>query len=460
MKDMKLTILHTNDTHGKLRSERRYGSVDIGGASFRSTLINEKRNINSETPNHYTILIDLGDILEGDPISHFFKGEPDIVAMNHMGYDMAVIGNHDFGFSIDSFEKMAELAEFPFLSCNLKYSHNQKYIGLPYIIKKIGGISIGFIGVTSSTVKLNTFNGDQDKIIFEDPLEKVEKYMGRLRNEGVDSIIILSHLGIEEDRELAQKIDGVDFIIGSHSHTWMERAEYINGIPIVQAGAYSKSMGRSDITFKDGKFSSLNYRLIDIGDNSLGKKLFKYYEELNRYMNHVVGTLDREYNTDEKNRKPASLNQLMLQLTLDITGADVAMATSVSVLGKIGPGEVTRREIYDSLPFDNYVTTLKVTGRQLKEILKSRREHLGTNFYTQVRGIRFTDENETDGFIGGKRIEDEKLYTIVTDNYLASGGGKDGILDKIDKKMVTNIISRDLLIEFIENSFISQKTLS
>ena len=450
-KIVKLTILHSNDTHGKVEAVKGFGSMDIGGVVFRSSLISEIKSEISRENNHYSMVVDLGDILEGDPMSHFFEGQIDILAMNHMKYEASVIGNHELGFSIKSFEKMMETAKFPFLSCNLKYKHDNKYIGKPYLIKEYGDISVGYIGVTSDTILLNTFNEDQDKIIFENPEEKVKKYISEVKNR-VNYIILLSHLGIEEDREIASKIDEIDFIIGSHSHTWIETPEYVNGIPIVQAGAYAKSMGRSEITFENGKFKSLYYRLMDIGDYKLGQILFKYHNELNLYMDHIVGELDREYNTEDKNRKPASLNQLILQLTMDMTGADIAMATAISVLGKLGPGKITRRDLYDVLPFDNYVTTLKINGSDLKKVLKVRRGNYDTNYYIQVRGIDFFDDEELDGTINGEKIDDDRIYTLVTDNYLASGGGKDGILPTLDSKIIDNKISRDLLMEFIERT--------
>jgi len=134
-KKIKLTILHTNDTHGKIETVTSFGAMDIGGVVSRSSLINEIRAENSRYDNCYTTVLDLGDILEGDPMSQFFHGEPDILTMNHMGYEASIIGNHELGFSIKSFEKMMEMANFPFLACNLIFHCRHFSLDGPSAIK-------------------------------------------------------------------------------------------------------------------------------------------------------------------------------------------------------------------------------------------------------------------------------------------------------------------------------------
>ncbi len=448
-KKTSLTILHTNDTHGKVEAQRKWGLFDVGGVVFRSSLINEIRHENNRKENHHTMLLDGGDILENDPMSHFYKGEPDILAMNHMKYDATTIGNHELGFTIDAFKKLDNLANFPFLSCNLRYLSDEKLIGIPYIIKEINGIKIGILGVTSYTVLLNVHKNDLGNIIYEEAESTIKKYMAEIKNEGIDYLILLSHLGIEEDREIAEKIDGIDVIIGSHSHTFIHEAEIINDTKIVQAGRYSEAMGRIELEFTSKKCTSFYYRLMPVGDNELGKIIKPYHEELCSKIDVPIGTLKEELNSKDKYTSPAALNQYVIQLMIDETGADFGMETAISIMGNLGPGNVTMRDIYEIMPFDNFVTTVKINGRELKELLEYRSTTLNTMFYTQVQGIEFTNKTETEYKIKGEEIIDEKVYTMVTDNYLVSGGCKDPILPNLKEKNVSSVINRDLLIKAI-----------
>lgn len=447
----RLTLLHTNDTHGKLAVQRKWGVFDVGGAAFRASLVREIRAQCAEEsqrdggPDHPVLLLDAGDVLECDPMSHFFHGEPDILAMNRMGYDALTLGNHDLGFSLVALERLRELAAFPFLTCNLFYKGTDRLLGKPSLIKEYGGLRIGIVGATSYTVVLNVHGDDADRIEYRDPTPLVAREVEALRAAGVDGVVFLSHLGIVEDRALAAAVSGIDLIVGGHSHTTMKEPETVGTTRIVQAGRFAEHLGRVDLTFRGGRLSDLRYRLIDVGDREMGELVKGYHDRMAETINQPVGFLDRVYDTDGKYERPAALNQLVLELIRAEAKADVAMETAISIGGRLGPGWVKRVDLYDCMPFDNFLTTLTITGRDLKRLLAYRLTVRKTAFYTQVSGIDFGErEDGADASVGGAPIDDRREYLVATDNYLSSGGGKDEILPALPRTM-TKVLLRDLL---------------
>lgn len=446
----RLTLLHTNDTHGKIEAQRRWGLFDVGGVAMRSALVREIRAGCAERGANPVLLLDGGDILECDPASHFFRGEPDILAMNRMGYDAMTIGNHDLGFSLVALERLRELADFPFLSCNLRTRDSGRLIGRAGVIKSwpdlAPGLAVGIVGATSWTVTLNVHGDDADRIAYEDPVEPLRREVAALRARGATLVVFLSHLGIEEDRRVVPQVAGIDLVVGSHSHSRLTEPEYIGGVPMVQAGRYSEHMGRVDLDLTAaGRPAALRYRLLEVGDRAMGELVKGYHERLTRMVDVPIGHLDRAFGSENKYEKPAPLNQLMLELIRARSGADCAMATSISVGGTLGPGWVRLRDLYDCMPFDNSLTVLRIAGADLLRFLAYRAGTANTMFHTQVNGVEFGDDpGGSDARIAGRPIDPARTYTIATDNYLASGGGKDDILPKCPREGST-ILFRDLL---------------
>jgi 5'-nucleotidase len=449
---MRLTIFHTNDTHGVLVAERNEYCFDVGGVSIRSAMLKEFRREYANNPHHHVMVLDGGDILESDILSHFYHGEPDVLAMNAMGYNAMTLGNHDFGYKIEALQTLQKLADFPFLSCNLTWTETGEPFCEPYIIREYDGRKIAILGATSHTVMWNIHRDDRGRIQYEDATTAVSRYVKELCAKSVDYLIFLSHLGIEEDRNIAANIEGIDLIIGAHSHTLFEEPEYVNNCPIVHAGRYSQTMGRVDLYFPEiGSASKpeLQYRAMEMGDSEMGKLIEPYYTKLMAKVDQPLSELPEEIHTRNKCMGPAPLNQMVLQLILEETGADVAVATAVSVRGSLGPGMVLLKDLYDIMPFDNYVTTLQVTGRDIRALLHYNQTKIDSPFYLQIRGIELTNQEQTDGTIAGIPIDDDKTYKMVTDNFMAAGGGRDEVLENIQGAEPTSTLIRSVLESYL-----------
>jgi 5'-nucleotidase len=273
--DTVITILHTNDTHSQIdplpANDRNAGR---GGVARRATLV---KRIRQENPN--TLLVDAGDVLQGTPYFNFYKGEVEYKAMSAIGYDAGTLGNHEFDNGIDALAAALKFANFDLVSANYDVKGTPlEGIIKPYVVKTVGGIRVGLFGLGISPVALITpanFKG----ITYKDPVLSAREVVKTLREKERCSLVVcMSHLGYYEtpsrrnnigDSEVAAQVDGIDFIAGGHTHTFMDQpvtqtqpcgAKTL----IFQVGKSGIYLGRVDFTFRTGKLVAASGRLLDL----------------------------------------------------------------------------------------------------------------------------------------------------------------------------------------------------
>ena len=255
----RLTILHTNDVHSRLDPFPMDGSANAGkgGVAARAKLIQQIREKQA-----HVLLLDAGDIFQGTPYFNIFKGEPEMKAMNMMGYDAAIMGNHDFDAGMDNFvEQLTEHGKFPILMCNYAFERTpMESVYQPYKIFKKGGLKIGVTGVGIELTGLvpGSLFGNT---VYLDPIEHANKVCNMLKNEKkCDLVICLSHLGDKyddnkvSDEVFAKQCENIDLIIGGHTHRFFEKPrEYTNKngkkTIVNQVGWGGIQLGRLDYVF-------------------------------------------------------------------------------------------------------------------------------------------------------------------------------------------------------------------
>ena len=265
-----ITILHTNDTHSQIdplpANDRNAGK---GGVARRATLV---KRIRKENPS--TLLIDAGDVLQGTPYFNFYKGEVEYKAMSAIGYDVGTLGNHEFDNGVEALAAALKFANFDLVSANydVKGTVLEGRVK-PYVVKTVGGVRVGLFGLGISPVALITpanFKG----VTYVDPVVAAREVVKKLRDEERCALIVcMSHLGYFEngqkgDTFLASQVDGIDFIAGGHTHTFMEQpvtqtqpcgAKTL----IFQVGKSGIYVGRVDFTLRGGKVVAASARLLD-----------------------------------------------------------------------------------------------------------------------------------------------------------------------------------------------------
>lgn len=258
-KDIKLTILHTNDVHSHIDPfpKNHHEYPDLGGFARRAALIKQIRR-----EQDHILLLDAGDIFQGTPYFNFYKGRLELELMSQMGYDAATLGNHEFDNGLDELANQLQHAQFPFISSNYNFS-NTVMNGLtkPYHIITKGSIKVGLLGIGIDLDGLASpanFKG----MVFQDALTTAEQTAQHLKEtEKCDYIICLSHLGYRyktakvSDQVLAQNTKHIDLIIGGHTHTYLPEPEKVinkhgQQVLINQVGWGGAYLGRIDIVFK------------------------------------------------------------------------------------------------------------------------------------------------------------------------------------------------------------------
>jgi 5'-nucleotidase len=259
---VKLTILHTNDTHSRIDpfpTGSKYAG--LGGMAKRAHLIEQIRKEDNQV-----LLLDAGDIFQGTPYFNIYGGELEFKLMSEMGYDATTLGNHDFDAGVDGLIKQLPLANFPFLNTNYNLSNSalQDHIK-PYKVFEKGDIKVGVFGVG---IELDGLVPDKlfGDIKYENPISAANETASLLKNDlNCDLIICLSHLGLSykskkvSDLILAKSTENVDIVIGGHTHTFLDKPMIVNnlkGAPVVinQVGWAGINLGRLDVTMvKDKK---------------------------------------------------------------------------------------------------------------------------------------------------------------------------------------------------------------
>lgn len=482
-----LTVLFTNDFHGHPVKFSNLSVPDVGGLPARATLVKEIRS-----KHQNVLLLDAGDLNTGQSVSNFFKAKPDILGYNHMGYDAMVLGNHEFDNPIHVLREQMDLAKFPFLSANVK-TKTGDHLAIPYIIKQFNSFTVAIFGLTTAETKI-TGNPDHIKdLIFEDEIEVAKQLVPYLKKRA-DVIIALTHLGIYEglnrgSKRLATRVRGIDLIVDGNTNSKLEAPLMIihpdstHQTLIVQAWHWGLVLGKIDLLIRDKRVVDFNMELIPINlkrivKNPDGKKTFHfigkpikedpellallqpYADKVDRFLDETIGYADAPFENDDGRYRETALGNLVadaMRWYLRRFNPDFALTNSGAIRGGISEGPLTRKSIYNILPFDSSVVFLKLTGTQVQTLF----DYIGTiqpgeGAFPQVSsGIRFTinEEKKTceNILINGSPIDHGKSYGIVTNSYLAKGGDGYATFLKTIDPFDSSTFQNDALIAYIKH---------
>jgi len=432
MTTKKLTILHSNDMHGDFLAEE-IGEVSVGGLSLLSGYINRVR---SEEEN--VIYAIAGDMFRGSIIDSEFKGISTIEMMNILAPDIATIGNHEIDYGLSHLLFIEKCAKFPIVNANFFITLNNQRIFAPYKIIEAGGLKIMFIGIITMEV-LATLKGEELIGTFVDVKEaaaEVSVICDNYKTTDVDFTVLLTHIGLEQDKELARILSqsewGVDLIIGGHSHTFMDKPEVVNGIPIVHAGCGTDQIGRIDITIDESGRKILGYewQCVPINedtaprDTALEDALNAYKSQTDKKYNRVITRLKKEL-THPTRIQETSLGNLFADMLQEDSSFDVGMYASGSIRKeKLGP-IITYADFKEVVPYDDALWLVELTGEQFRRIVKHLlREEMytgDTEFYQFSRGVRIvwnkTSKELTELKLHGKDVTDDMNIKIGIQTY-------------------------------------------
>jgi 5'-nucleotidase/UDP-sugar diphosphatase len=438
----KITVLHTNDTHGHLipfsypQSEELAAPFnelpalrDIGGIARRATLVNELR---SEL-NGDCLLLDAGDILDGTPFTVEFQGAAAVAAMNACGYEAMVTGNHEYNTAPERFMANVQAAQFPILCANLVDAKTNEHVLRPYTVLNVDGVRIAVMGLT--TLESADYPATKQagwKI--EDPIETAKELAPKLQAEN-DVVVALTHLGYAEDLKLAAAVPDIDVIVGGHSHTRLAKPAFVpqkdaqtnpfdvNGVIVVQDFQFGGELGRLDLILhrtKDGNdYTVMSYdgHLIPITneikeDPKVAKVVGKYWDKMRPTYGRVVARATADFPNSGLDRPTVNL---VCDALLEITGADLALHNYGGVRESLFSGDVRVWDVASMLPFSNKIVVIEATGKQVKQALQNGQEFLGL---AGMNVVLDQDYKVLSASVGGKPIDDNAVYKVATIDYI------------------------------------------
>lgn len=459
-----LTILHTNDTHSHLLpfsypfitdpcspfadlKERN----DIGGIARRATLVKQIRG-ELKDKGIKVWLVDAGDFSDGTPFSTEYYGEADVAAMNASGYDFGTLGNHEFNYTLARTQKLITLARYPILCANATLKTTGEPLTKAYKIEKVGPVGVGIFGLV--TAQAASYTAAQEGVTISDEIVTAQKIVAELRPKA-DIIVLISHCGEEMDKRLASAVPDIDVIVGGHSHSRLPSGEFIwrsedliadavNGTIIVQAHRWGGEIGRCDLLFEKnsaGRWHLNRYRvrLLPITgtiqpDARVAEVVSKYWDPIAPRYAEVIGQALGDFSS--RCDDLAEYN-LMADAIRETFGTEVVVENLGGVRSPIVKGKITRGDLATLDPFDNTIITFKITGLQLREVLKK--------YVPAVSGIRYRIENGEliEVTVNGQPLQNDRTYTGAANSYFAGRALKD--LEVHDTKK----LRLDVLIDYI-----------
>ena len=428
----KLTLLHSNDLHGDFLAEE-IDSQLIGGVSMLSGYVNRVRG---EEKN--TLYCIAGDMFRGSVIDSEFRGISTIEIMNMLSPDVVTIGNHEIDYGIAHLLFLEKCAKFPVINANLRITTTNARLFRSHYIAEIDGMRILFIGILTDAI---ISQAKKEELVgsfvdISDAAEEVSRICNAYNSTDIDCTVLLTHIGFEEDKLLAEKLDpslGVDIIIGGHSHTLPASPECINGILIAQAGMGTDQIGRFDLEIDTDTNSvhSFTWRSIPITDEycprdtALEKILDRYRLAAEEKYSRVITRLKRQL-THPTRYHETELGDLFADVLKESLRLDIMLVGSGSIRVKeLGP-IVLHSDLTECLPYDDSAIALWVNGSQLRRmILHMLRDEVweGSHceFFQFSEGMNVTYNRESrtlvDLSLYGEPIDDDKIYKIGLQYY-------------------------------------------
>jgi 5'-nucleotidase len=460
-KDFTLTIIHTNDLHAHEEPFLDNGKT-VGGWAGVGQVI---RNLKKQYPD--AIVADAGDMFQGSMLYSKYKGDVEVNLLNQMGYDVFTIGNHEFDDGSKNLAQQLAKAKFDIISANIDATAVPELQSLikQSVIKKIHGESVAFVGGVTPDLEsvATTLQGVKLKVKGADWVLPIKQEVERLQKEGVNKIVLVTHCGVKSEKELAERIPGVDAIVGGHSHTRLERpliVKHDDGTitTVVQTGCYGRAVGCLQLTFdKDGVVRKSKYGLTDItAKTAQAADLKAYIDKVSEpfaKMNKEVLSTATNYFEKKNSLCDTSMGDIVCDAIVASGkeyGTTMAFQNRGGIRGVLQKGPISIAQIEQILPFENYVVYATVKGDVIRRVVEhSLADGLGGHF-ADVSGIKIIwDKSKPSGHRvvliltdDGKgnytKLDDTATYKMAMNHYNFEGG------ESYDFKGATNIVKSKL----------------
>ena len=469
---VKLTVLHTNDHHGRFWKNNDGES----GLAARKTLIdNVRAEVNAE--GGHTLLLDGGDVNTGIPESDTQDAEPDFKGMKLIGYDAMALGNHEFDKPLPILAKQMQWAGFPMISANI-YKDGQRLYKSHEIFER-GGLKIAVLGLTTDDTKKMTDPANTAGLEFRKPADEAAALVPELRKQA-HVVIAATHMGhytdgksgvnAPGDVEMARQVKGIDLIVGGHSQNPVCMLEQLgaqnrndayvpgtacapdrqNGTWIVQAHEWGKYVGRADFVYAKGEFKLVKYALLPVNlkrtvkgadgkdakqtytpeireDTTMLALLQPFQDNGRAALDMVVGQSDGvlDGSRDNVRKQPTNMGVFIASVMMQRAGADLGLMNAGGVRDSMPAGKLTYKDVLKVQPFGNMLAHVTLSGTELMAYLNiAAKMSPNSGAFAQFAGINLVIEGGAvkSASIKGMPIDAAKNYRMALNSFQAGGG--------------------------------------
>jgi len=506
--ELLLDVMFTNDVHGGIdRYEATFMNPQfppmLGGGGSAATYIKSVKSKAGQDRSN--LLLDAGDFFQGHPVGTVTDGRAVVDYFNRVGYDALVIGNHEYDIGEERLIPTLELANFPILSCNIVKKGTDELVDYvrPYIIVEKLGLKIGIVGVTTTDTEQMSMVDNIKNVDFKPAKESVAKYVKIVRDQNVDLVIVVGHMGLPyepepvyekrylsgeerdearrwgyDSQEIAHEVEGIDVFFGGHMHKGFKQAweDPDTHTLVFQGYAYGSNVGH--VTLKIDKetktlagyeapaiYEGVLVTVFEdefIPDTEISKVILEQQIIAEEGMDDPIGKADVHLSKLGSGAQNV-IGNMVCEAMLGYTGADFAFMNLGGIRDEIGKGTITYRDVFKVMPFDNQIIMAEVSGAFLKDIIEAR--VAGSRHGLRVAGVkvvyskkRKSQDRVTLLEVGGEPWSATRMYKITTTDFLMQGNAGLQLLTKVPEDNITRyeIGLRDAIVEYIKyNSPIS-----
>ena len=436
LKENEFVILFTNDFHSQIEplSKEETYNADRGGVKRIKALVDSVR-----TAEKTVFLADAGDYVQGTYYFSLLNGVVETRVMDLIGYDVRTVGNHEFDKKMDCLYDMLTWSNVPVVASNYDFTRTSlaNRVEQSMIIEK-NGIKVGFIGLNVKLDNLVTPSACEG-VEWQNAINVADNLAKGLRDQGADIVIALSHLGYEKnssevyyDRGIAMNTQYIDMIIGGHSHTFLNYADWVKNknnvsVPVVQTGSKGICLGYAKIKLNDNGRPTFTYKLIPV-KNHLDKKLDPVFSDIvDEYTASVSYKMEEVIGNCPQAIRKGTPESPLYNLTGDAlvwmakeymdTDVDVSLYNSGGLRSEFSAGDLTIGDVYAVYPFDNVLSVITLKGNDLKTMFDYVASNNGLPVSSNVKLV-INNKKVKSVTVDGKAIDNNKTYRVATIDYL------------------------------------------
>ncbi|MBU0496176.1 MAG: bifunctional metallophosphatase/5'-nucleotidase [Chloroflexi bacterium] len=423
-----------NDSHGYLDLHQemfwagdRGAYRKAGGYGRIATLV---QRIRQERPGQ-VLAFDCGDTLHGTYPAVKTKGQALVPILNALRFD-AMTAHWEFAYGPQRFQEIVNQLDYPMLAINCYDAETDELVFAPYTIAEAAGLRVGVVGIAATIVDKVMPASFSEGIYFTLGNRELPGYIEKLRQEEkADLVVLVSHLGFPQEVQLAGEVDGIDVLLSGHTHNRLYRPVLVNDTIVIQSGCHGSFLGRLDLEVDRGRVVDFRHQLITVEkaiapdpavQALVEQALTPHRQELSQVVGHTATPLNR-YTMLE-----ATMDNLLLQSLLDLTGAQVAFSNGWRYGAPVVPGPVSLNDLWNIIPVNPPVSTCELTGAELRTMMEESLEHTfardpydqmggyvkrcqGLNLYCKIENP--SGQRVQEFFVRGERVKPDRLYDAV-----------------------------------------------